>query len=446
MNFAQPDLTLHLDLEGVISNVEFANDIVGHDLSEWIGRPWADTVADVGSQKIDRMLEDARLRGVSAFRQINQKFPSGAELPMEYATVRLGRKGGLLAIGKSLAAVADLQSRLIAAQQAMEQDYWKLRDVETRYRLVFDASNDPIVLIRASNLHIVEANPAAMRALGLSSHTPNLLDELAPDEREPFQAMLYRVREHGKAPAILVRLAQKKDRWLVRASLMPGESGHIFMLQLTQVDSPKIASTSDVTVSINSFFDSAVDAMIVTDEEGIVQRANSAFLDLVQVGSGGSVVGERLGRWIEHPGADHSVLLATIRKNGPVRHFSTTIKGELGTPSAVEISAKPYNGDEPNHIGMVLREVGQRLPTAKMEKNLSLTVEALAEQVGKTPLRDLVKTTVDAVENHYIVAALQLTDGNRTAAAELLGLSRQSLYSKIHRFGLGNGDDRKKIS
>lgn len=35
------------------------------------------------------------------------------------------------------------------------------------------------------------------------------------------------------------------------------------------------------------------------------------------------------------------------------------------------------------------------------------------------------------------------TSDNRASAAEILGLSRQSLYSKLHRYGLGNlaGDD-----
>ena len=51
------------------------------------------------------------------------------------------------------------------------------------------------------------------------------------------------------------------------------------------------------------------------------------------------------------------------------------------------------------------------------------------------PLRQLVKTTVDGVERHYVKAALDLVGGNRTAAAELLGLSRQSLYVKLSRYG-----------
>ena len=48
--------------------------------------------------------------------------------------------------------------------------------------------------------------------------------------------------------------------------------------------------------------------------------------------------------------------------------------------------------------------------------------------------------TTSAVERHYIDAALELTGGNRTAAAELLGLSRQSLYAKLNRYGPDGAD------
>ena len=42
-------------------------------------------------------------------------------MPFEFTAVRLGRKG-LVVVGKSLRAVAELQSRLIAAQQAIVRD------------------------------------------------------------------------------------------------------------------------------------------------------------------------------------------------------------------------------------------------------------------------------------------------------------------------------------
>ena len=242
---SQPDVTILLDLEGVIREVTFSSTIADENAETWLGRSWIETVEGPGTANVKRMVEDARATGISAFRQVTQRFPSGLELPMEYTTVLLGGRAGLLAIGKNLQAIAELQSRLITAQQTMERDYWKLREVETRYRLIFDASNDAVVLLRASNLRILEANPAAMQALDLSPQARDgvagreLIPELDPAERESVQAMLLRVREQGKAPGIIVHLGRKRKPWTVRATLMTAEPGPVFLLQLAPAGIPQ---------------------------------------------------------------------------------------------------------------------------------------------------------------------------------------------------------------
>ena len=43
-----------------------------------------------------------------------------------------------------------------------------------------------------------------------------------------------------------------------------------------------------------------------------------------------------------------------------------------------------------------------------------------------------------------IEAALELTGDNRASAAEMLGLSRQSLYSKLRRFGLSGPEEEEE--
>jgi DNA-binding NtrC family response regulator len=68
---------------------------------------------------------------------------------------------------------------------------------------------------------------------------------------------------------------------------------------------------------------------------------------------------------------------------------------------------------------------------------MSRAAAQLTELVGRVPLRDIVGQTTDLIEKLCIEAALQLTRDNRAAAAEMLGLSRQSLYIKLRRFGLG---------
>jgi DNA-binding NtrC family response regulator len=53
-------------------------------------------------------------------------------------------------------------------------------------------------------------------------------------------------------------------------------------------------------------------------------------------------------------------------------------------------------------------------------------------------LKAIVRETTDVIERMCIETALELTGDNRATAAEVLGLSRQSLYVKLRRFGLAN--------
>jgi len=440
VNVAQPDITLLLDLEGVIREATVGKGLSEVGLDDWLGRRWADTVGEVGNDKIRRMLDDARSSGVSAFRQITQRFPSGRELPMEFTTVLLGGRAGMLAIGKSLAAVAELQSRLISAQQSMERDYWKLREVETRYRLLFQASNEAIVLLRSSDMTVSEANQPAIDALELNLTRPQtavgsrILPNIADEDRKAFSAMVSRAREHGKAPGAILHLGASRTAWTVRASLISSDPDALIMLQLAPIGAVATRQEPAASFSVDELVERIPDGFVIVDDQGVIRRANRAFLDLV--GMQGSVTGERLARWLWRPGADLGVILANVRKHGAARLLTTTITGELGTETEVEISAAGDTGSEPQFFCLLLRDVGRRMATAAEDASLRVALGAVAEQIGKTPLRSLVKDTVGVVERHYVRSALDLSEGNRTMAAELLGLSRQSLYAKLERYEL----------
>jgi transcriptional regulator PpsR len=440
----QPDITLLLDMEGVIREATLSTAMAGETVDAWLGRPWVEIAGEAGGDKIRRMVDDARLSGISAFRQINQRFPSGAEIPMEFTTVLLGGRAGMLAVGKNLKAVAELQTRLIAAQQTMERDYWKLREIETRYRLVFDASDEAVVIVSAANLRIVEANRAAIEALNSSRRRNEdlagreLLHEVAASDREAVRDMLNRVRERGKALSILVHLGADAKPWMLRGSLITAEAGQVFLLQFAAANMP-VEIRHGAVSNVEGLVDSLPDGFVALDATGVITHANQSFLDLVQVGAKGSVVGESLGRWLWQPGADLNALLSNLEMHGTVRMLTTSIHGELGTDTEVEISAAAVDQDEgPDNrqIGVLLRNVSRRLVATGESDTLQTALGSLSEQIGKSSLRKLVKNTVSIVEQHYVKQALHLAKGNRTATAELLGLSRQSLYAKLNRYGL----------
>jgi transcriptional regulator PpsR len=243
--------------------------------------------------------------------------------------------------------------------------------------------------------------------------------------------MLQRVRQAGRAPGVLLHLGSDHTGWLVRASVITSELGQMFLVQLAPAATAQSLENRNEQIPLDEFADRLPDAFVVIDRDGVIRRANRAFLDLVQIGSEGAVLGERLARWLSRPGADLAVLLANLHRHGSVRLFATGIQGEFGGETAVEISAVGNLPSRPTAIALLLRDVGRRLPANEDITNLQSALGAIIEQTGKTSLRTLISETVHLVERHYIGAALDLTDGNRTAAAELLGMSRQGFYKKL---------------
>ena len=80
----------------------------------------------------------------------------------------------------------------------------------------------------------------------------------------------------------------------------------------------------------------------------------------------------------------------------------------------------------------------RRAAEGRSPRALTRSVEQLTELVGRVSLKELVRETTDVIERLCIEAALELTRDNRASAAEMLGLSRQSLYVKLRRYGLGD--------
>jgi transcriptional regulator PpsR len=185
--------------------------------------------------------------------------------------------------------------------------------------------------------------------------------------------------------------------------------------------------------------ESAPDGFVVTDPKGQILIANAAFLDLIQLPNEAQARGESIERWLGRPGVDLSVLMSNLRQHGSVKLFATTLRGEDGSSIEVEISGVSVpHGDQPC-LGFMIRNVGWRLsPHGSSSKEVPRSMEQLTELVGRVPLKDLVQESTDLIEKLCIEAALQLTQDNRASAAEMLGVSRQSLYMKLHRYGLGD--------
>jgi transcriptional regulator PpsR len=131
------------------------------------------------------------------------------------------------------------------------------------------------------------------------------------------------------------------------------------------------------------------------------------------------------------------LLVNSLTDNGAVRQFSTVMRGQFGTVEDVEVSGGMAREGAAPVIGFVIRRV-LKAPASQDQAKPSLmrSVDEMMKLVGKVPLKDIVRETTDIIERLCIEAALQLNDDNRASSADMLGLSRQSFYVKLHRYGI----------
>lgn len=173
-----------------------------------------------------------------------------------------------------------------------------------------------------------------------------------------------------------------------------------------------------------------------------MRAANEAFLNLTDAASMSAVRGRSLADFLVRGAVDLRMLLDTVKRTGTMRMYSTRLTTDFSGQIAVEISASWLN-DRPNPVlVLVVRDASRvdtlRRPALGGGEDGSRNV---MELVGSSTLRDIVAETTDVIEKMCIETALELTRNNRVAAAEMLSLSRQSLYVKLRKFGLINKDE-----
>jgi transcriptional regulator PpsR len=448
---AAADVALILDGDGVIRDVSVGSvDMALEGYRQWVGLSWAETVTVESRPKVEALLSDAGGKAARKWRHVNHPSARGADVPVLYSAIRIGKEGPVVAFGRDLRPLSTLQQRLVEAQQAMERDYLRLRHMETRYRHLFQSVSEAVLIVDPVTLQVTDANPASSQVIGeplkriIGRAVPECFDEAS---RPAVLALMATVRSGARAEDVKARLSGGQWELSVSASLFRQESGSLVLMRLapSRADAAMALPQGSAAMLLKAV-ESIPDAFVVTDPDGRVLTANSAFVELTQLASPDQVLGESLDRWLGRSGVDLSVLIANLRQHGSVRLFATTLRGQYGSTSQVEISATAVPHGEQPCLGFTIRDIGRRLAgEPRGRRELPRSAGQLTELVGRVPLKDIVGETTDLIEQLCIEAALELTRDNRASAAEMLGLSRQSLYVKLRRYGLGDlGGDPDK--
>jgi transcriptional regulator PpsR len=467
---ASSDIALVLDDEGTIIEVMTQHDELGAlGAREWIGRPWVQTVTVESRQKVEALLRDAQAAADAArWRQVNHPVKDSDDLPLLYSTLRVvdddarSGKGRIVAFGRDLSESVALQRRLLESQQAMERDYWRYREAETRYRHLFETTTEAVLIVDGATQKVIDANPAARMLCGRSrtrligAALPSLFE---PTQSERLQNLVAAARTVGRQDALRAQLASDGAEITVSASAFRQNDATFVLVRLAPlrpegrprplhaVGGPAPATAeAGVESMLQAYMRAAPDGLVFCDSGGNVLSANRAFVALAQLSAEEQLRGKPLDRWVGRTGVEMGVLIATLRQRGSVGLFVTLLRGEYGGSTEVEISATVLTLGDDSALAFAVRDIDRRLKAESKGAALPMPRSAaeLTELVGRTPLKAIVSETTDLIEQLCIQTALGMTGNNRASAALLLGLSRQSLYVKLRRYGMvsaGADDD-----
>jgi transcriptional regulator PpsR len=443
---AAADVAVILDDDGVIRDFAFQSEALAIEFADhdhWLGKPWRETVTIESRVKIDDMIRDIASKTHRNGRQVNYPAVRGVDIPILFSALPVGKTGQIIAFGRDLRAFATLQQRVVDVQQSFERDYARMRHIETRYRILFQMTPEPVLIVDAGNQKIIEANPAARQILGPKGKVIGLaLHELIdPESAAAVDVMMANIRAAGRADDVPFRLVDSGVNMIASAFLFRQGNAQLVLLRLAPVaalESPERLLT-DSKATMLKLVERVPDGFVVTDHDGTIVAANEAFLEMAQVHHESQAKGQSLDRWLGRPGVDLGVLLNNLRQHGAVRLFSTQLRDEFGAETDVEISAGAViNGGDPSY-GFAIRGISRRIAPqqpAASARAFPKSLEQIIELIGRVSLKDLVREATDVIERLSIEAALTMTGDNRASAAEVLGVSRQSLYVKMRRHGL----------
>ncbi|MDJ0738589.1 MAG: transcriptional regulator PpsR [Gammaproteobacteria bacterium] len=441
---AAVDVAMVVSKRGKINAATFSNpDLHGELNAVLVGKRLVDTVTDDSLQKAEELLHVANGQGPGpVVRDLVHRLPDGSQLPVRYGAVPVFGDGRVALLGRDQRAVAALQQQVLDAQMALEQDYWRLRHVEARYRLLFQMAGEPLLIVDELSRRVLEANPLADKLLapgGKSIVGKALSTGLDKAGSAALLEMLQEASALGRGSVAGLRAATGSQTFGASATLLRQGDEARFLVRLSLADQPAAAPGDDAAACIDGVMRHAPDAVVLTDTDGHIRAVNQTFLEIAQLASEEQVIGRSIDRWLGRSGVDLSVLLNNLRQHESVRLFATKLRSEFGMTTDVEISVGSYADGDRAGFAFFIRDVGRRLAgDAAGAPPLPRSVEQITQQVGRVPLKDLVRQSTDLVEKLCIETALELTGDNRASAAELLGVSRQGLYAKLNRYNLAD--------
>lgn len=430
------DVLLFVNEDGLV------NDVIGNALildsigaSTWSGHQISDALPGDAYVQFREFLSEVENDQLGHECVVQHETGDGHTRTIAYSIAPMIEGHPRIVLGKDISAFSALQSRVVELHRMMGEKLDAQKRVEAEYRTLFSIGSEPFLIVNVASCQITDANPAVAKTLG---------EDLETLSKRPVVS-LFRKSDHKELKALLDAVSRTKSPASTQVCLANG--------QLLFVDvSPSFGGSETAVLRLRTagsaggqmaqedalveWVRAAVEAIVVTDEAGKVIWHNTAFEELVHLTPATSERG--LGEFFDPAELDFASVLKILRDNPRIRSLPASVRRPNGQTLEVELSGTVIPNSDPRRIGFVFRNLSTSLTNDSVNSVADASIEAMLSRIGKAPLRELVQEETSGLEKNLILAALKLTGNNRAATAKVLGLSRQGLYSKLDRYGLGS--------
>ena len=438
------DIALMISETGLIKEVMSSPDLIGKpNMQAWVGLPIRDVFSVESIPKFDTRLKqflagDADVQPI----EVNHKASPGfAAFPVRYSFHPTGATDSILMLGSDLTPVSEMQQQLVAAQIALENDYEAQRDHDLRFRVLMESSDVPTALVSAETGNLLACNGATETLLGKPRE--QLIDAGFAREFETqggsdiVSALVSAASEQIVTP-LEAHLAKDNRALTVMPTLFRSTGGQVLLCKMTLSDA-QVSSADQLQSHLVNLFHNGTDSIVFVNAAGYILSSNDAFLKVADITHAQSIQGRPMVDFLSRGNVDLNVMLENARRTGSMRLYATKVITEHGAERSVEISTTQLIAGTAAVFAMIIRD-SRRVETVRtpIQQVTEPDMGSVVELIGGHSLKDIVAKTTDVVERMCIETAVEMTSNNRVAAAEMLGLSRQSLYVKLRKYDLVN--------
>lgn len=432
------DLTVSVNERGVVTAAHLAaDDSVQISPDRLVGRSASTLFKQGDGDALAELLDKAR-RGLPSgplFLEHSADFAPGT--CARYTAKPARNSGIVLLVGRQILPASGITFARAVETSDNEQVKQRRRDSEARYHLIFGTAVDGILFLDPSSGRIEEANPTIEALVGRKADVMeglSLATLFDDGDRAPIDTMLSRVIADPGPQTVQATLLDHPMRVSMRAQLVRSFERQLVMIRVRPVGGAGPGPVDDERTLAVDLMRRSGTPIALASSAGTVIWCNAAFEDFVGSNGLGPIDKRPIDEILGLSAHALSIAMDDAQRRGSLSISANSLHDGTSALGDADISVVATDGPEGPAIGIVIHDDA---PNGAQAMPAELAGSAgdrsdIAELVGQAPLKLLVRETTDVLERAFIESALKMTGNNRAAAAAVLGMSRQSLYAKLH--------------